>query len=224
MFTRPTGPRMQIRQNEASKIRSLCPVVTSIARLRFDLAALRSAFSDFVSKHPFTEKNQILLNSQNPNHFDPREGLGSLYCAQNNPSGFKEFDFKYFNPSLEGTYFDQIYRSVLSFWPGQVGRIRLMKLPPKTCYSVHVDDGYRLHLPIFTSGQCFLCFPEEGMFHLPANGLAYFTNTLKEHSAMNGSQIDRIHLVFSLSRLNPLSIFDEDRALQAFYEDSLKTF
>ena len=38
----------------------------------------------------------------------------------------------------------------------EVGRIRIMRLKPRTCYSLHVDLTPRVHVPIITNSENFM--------------------------------------------------------------------
>lgn len=77
------------------------------------------------------------------------------------------------------------------------GRVRLMSLPPKTCYSYHVDgkNEWRLHIPFITNEDSFLVMNGE-TWHLPL-GNAYIINTSVKHTAVNCGNTTRIHLVVS---------------------------
>ena len=77
-----------------------------------------------------------------------------------------------------------------------VGRVRLMKSPPKTCLSWHVDDTKRIHYPIVTQEGCFMLIEDE-VKHLTQHTW-WLTNTLVKHTALNASLEDRIHLVATL--------------------------
>lgn len=73
-------------------------------------------------------------------------------------------------------------------------RTRIMKMKPKTCYLWHADKTKRLHIPIITHPHCFLLIDNERI-HIPATGEAYVIDTTKNHTALNCSKIDRIHIV-----------------------------
>ena len=73
-------------------------------------------------------------------------------------------------------------------------RTRVMKMKPKTCYYWHHDKTKRLHIPIVTHEHCFLLL-ENDRLHLPADGTAYEIDTTFNHTALNCSKIDRIHIV-----------------------------
>ena len=73
-------------------------------------------------------------------------------------------------------------------------RTRIMKMKPKTCYYWHHDKTKRLHIPIQTHEHCFLLLDNDRI-HLPADGTAYEVDTTVNHTALNCSKIDRIHIV-----------------------------
>ena len=72
-------------------------------------------------------------------------------------------------------------------------RTRIMKMKPKTCYYWHHDKTKRLHIPIQTHEHCFLLLDNDRI-HLPADGTAYEIDTRLNHTALNCSKIDRIHI------------------------------
>ena len=73
-------------------------------------------------------------------------------------------------------------------------RTRIMKMKPKTCYYWHHDKTKRLHIPIQTHEHCFLLLDNDRI-HPPADGTAYEVDTRLNHTALNCSKIDRIHIV-----------------------------
>lgn len=138
--------------------------------------------------------NQISLTHRpgvSERYFD---GIGSL-----TGTGTKEVEFSEFNGELEGSYLGHVYKTLNGLSPVPIVRMRLMRMLPKTCYSMHVDDSPRIHIPIVSNRQSFLVFQEHGAFHLPADGSTYWVNTMQSHSAMNGDENEaRIHLLFSV--------------------------
>jgi Aspartyl/Asparaginyl beta-hydroxylase len=105
---------------------------------------------------------------------------------------FKEKDFNIINPALKGTYFEH----VLNNMPFKPVRTRIMNLEPKRCYSVHRDDTNRYHLALVTNYHArFIFTKEEKVYHIPADGNLYFVDTIKEHTAINGGNENRIHMV-----------------------------
>lgn len=73
-------------------------------------------------------------------------------------------------------------------------RTRIMKMKPKTCYYWHHDKTKRLHIPVETHEHCFLLLDNDRI-HLPADGTAYEVDTTVNHTALNCSKINRIHIV-----------------------------
>jgi hypothetical protein len=75
-------------------------------------------------------------------------------------------------------------------------RTRIMLSRPKSCYSIHRDYSPRLHLPLVTNDQCYFLFTNpEKMIHMPADGRTYWVDTRNNHTFLNGSLMDRLHLV-----------------------------
>ncbi len=72
-----------------------------------------------------------------------------------------------------------------------------MNLAPKSCYSLHQDPTKRYHLVLKTNPQAFLIFAEAGLFPIPADGRLYQVDTRRPHTAMNGGEENRVHLVFA---------------------------
>lgn len=164
---------------------------------KLDIPFVQAEYEKFILTTPFTEKNQINFTSMSEQEQDPYEGAGSLYSRQEGRSITKESQYKFFIKKFENTFFHALYKQVSEVSPLPIGRVRLMKLKPKTCYSFHRDNSIRYHLAINTNPECYLLFKDSGLFHVPMDGQIYGTNTLLEHTAMNCSDQERIHLVFS---------------------------
>jgi hypothetical protein len=90
-----------------------------------------------------------------------------------------------------GTSFEKLYRDLESRYV--LGRVRIMKMDPKTCLSWHVDTTPRLHYPLQTQEGCLMVIEDEAKF-LPRHAW-HLTNTVKKHTAFNGSTSTRIHIV-----------------------------
>jgi hypothetical protein len=106
----------------------------------------------------------------------------------------KEKDFCVVCDQFKNTVFEDIINMLKSRYT--IGRVRLMKLDPKSCLSWHVDSGFRLHFPIKTQSGCFMIINDEVM-HLPEKTW-WWTDTTKNHTALNASKESRIHLVVSV--------------------------
>jgi hypothetical protein len=81
--------------------------------------------------------------------------------------------------------------------PREIGRIRVMRMKPRTCYSWHRDLTPRVHIPLITSGENFMIIRTESR-HLYTKAI-WWTDTTQNHSAMNCSEINRYHLILEVS-------------------------
>jgi hypothetical protein len=63
--------------------------------------------------------------------------------------------------------------------------------------SFHKDPEPRIHIPIITNPGA-LMIVENFAGHIKANGDAYFVDTRKYHTALNGGSHDRIHMVATI--------------------------
>lgn len=106
----------------------------------------------------------------------------------------KEEDFSKLCNIFIGTQFEKVYQALNEKY--HLGRVRIMKLKSKGCLSWHVDSSRRLHFPLKTQKGCLMIIEDE-MKHIPAQEW-WMTNTLREHTAVNSSKEDRIHLVATI--------------------------
>lgn len=91
-----------------------------------------------------------------------------------------------------GTIFEELYNSIKTKY--NTGRVRLLKSAPRTCMNWHIDPIPRLHYPIQTTAGCLMIIDNE-VYHLPANTWTYTKTDKGYHTALNASDIDRIHIV-----------------------------
>lgn len=126
-------------------------------------------------------------------------GDASWQSGTGKREGEDEAQWDKLHPDLVGTWWE----GFLTSFPFKVYRARLMTMYPRTCYSIHTDMNPRVHIPIVTHRQArFIFTTPPSLRHLPADGSVWWVDTTKEHSAMNGSLIDRIHLVMCLVNTN----------------------
>jgi hypothetical protein len=96
---------------------------------------------------------------------------------------------------FKDTLFEDVYKAIETKY--NVGRIRLLKSTPFTCMNWHIDPIPRLHYPIQTDEGCLMIIEDE-VYHLPKDQWT-FTHTDKgKHTALNASNINRIHLVVDI--------------------------
>jgi hypothetical protein len=108
-----------------------------------------------------------------------------------------EQDFVKYHSALENTYIKQLLES-LNF---PVAHARIMNLPPKTCYTTHVDYYTRYHIPVTTKPlQTYMHFPDKETTVRMYPGKMYWTNTHELHNFINGTFENRIHIIFNDAR------------------------
>jgi Aspartyl/Asparaginyl beta-hydroxylase len=126
---------------------------------------------------------------------------GTLFNKQENFFMAEESDFTEWNQV--GSYTKQCIIEFGQSYQLRFGRIRYMKLLPKTGLSIHADRECRYHLAIQTSPKSLFldCTPEGNTvakgYHIPADGYFYKVDTTKEHTVFNGGWEPRIHLVIT---------------------------
>ncbi|MEM0947219.1 MAG: hypothetical protein AAGK37_07415 [Pseudomonadota bacterium] len=107
-----------------------------------------------------------------------------------------EIAFSEFNPRFRGTYFEEVHNSLSARFP--IGRMRVLSKGEYSCNSWHRDPEPRLHIPIATNpGSLFIV--NHHVTHLPADGSVYFTDTRGYHTALNGGETRRVHIVAALA-------------------------
>ena len=139
---------------------------------------------------PINWKNQLCVTSRTGN--DLLDGVGSI----NDYSDSNERDFNKLNSFFKNTDIERLLSSI-SQSGYSYGRVRLMKLNPKTTYSYHMDTETRLHFALDTNQDNMFIIDDE-VFRIPSDGFGYHMDTTKYHTAINCSNSIRIHLVIDL--------------------------
>jgi len=107
-----------------------------------------------------------------------------------------EIDFSEFNPKFKGTYFEYVHEELCKRFP--IGRTRILSKGLYNCNSWHRDPEPRLHIPLISNpGSLFIV--NHHVTHLPADGSVYFTDTRAYHTALNGGEKPRVHIVAALA-------------------------
>lgn len=107
-----------------------------------------------------------------------------------------EDQFSEFNPQFSGTYFEEVVGELKKRFP--IGRTRILSKGLYNCNSWHRDPEPRLHIPVVTNpGSLFIV--NNHVTHLPADGSVYFTDTRGYHTALNGGDTHRVHIVAALA-------------------------
>jgi len=106
-----------------------------------------------------------------------------------------EFAFTEFVPKLANTYLKDVWDTLREIAP--IGRMRILSKGLYNCNSWHRDPEPRLHIPVISNpGSLFVV--NHHVTHLPADGSVYFTDTRGYHTALNGGESTRVHIVAAL--------------------------
>jgi hypothetical protein len=149
---------------------------------------LRHEILNIVS-HRLDNNNQIILQTLDESVEDWYCGIGKVAKLQN----FVESDYKFIQPSLKGSVIETVIKKYGGY------RTRIMNMLPKSCYSVHSDNSYRIHIPITTNSHSWMVWPKNQYCYSLHEGNAYWTNTKVEHSFFNGAMSSRLHLVMCVT-------------------------
>jgi len=128
------------------------------------------------------------------------DASGSLYDKEKKLFIAKESDFTEINPNI-GQYTKNILATLAEQEHTKFGRIRYMRLLPKTGLSIHADLEMRYHFVLETNRYALFgdASPDLDMaakcYHMPADGHFYKVDTTREHFVFNGGWEPRIHLV-----------------------------
>jgi hypothetical protein len=133
------------------------------------------------------------------------EWLDASGGGKDNQAGKLETEFNVWNKHLPINLIDSItgFAKEHNFTPG---RVRLMRLMPKTGLMMHQDTEQRYHLAITTNIGCFVCTPttvnpsedyQIRGYHIPADGHFYKVDTTVHHFVYNSGNTERVHLVIN---------------------------
>ena len=178
--------------------------------LKFDIDELRAALDECLAREAFKGGMQdqgfaALPLTQRPgqtewteNDLSGRYWLrgDTRYVEEAREDLVPEIDFSEFNPKFKGTYFENVHEELTKRFP--IGRTRVLAKSQYNCNSWHRDPEPRLHIPVTTNpGSLFVV--NHHVTHLPADGSVYFTDTRGYHTALNGGDTSRVHIVAALA-------------------------
>lgn len=178
--------------------------------LSFDIIQLREALEECLKRSDYMGGMQdegfaALPLTQRPGQIEWTENdLSGRYWIRGDDRYIEEpreelvpeIDFSEFNPDFTGTYFEHVHTELARRFP--IGRVRVLSKPLYNCNSWHRDPEPRLHIPIITNpGSLFIV--NHHVTHLPADGSVYFTDTRGYHTALNGGETRRVHIVAALA-------------------------
>lgn len=172
-----------------------------------DYSRMLSEANEIINNVTWNNGNQIGLNRRVNSIEDIwKDAAGSIFDA-NGKRLKHEREFTEWNIN-ENYYIRQQIESLLSVENIKHGRIRIMRLLPKTGLSVHSDYEHRYHYVLSTNSHSFVCQAAYDMntnrsdirtssvcYHLPLSTHWYKINTKEIHWVYNGGSTERIHLV-----------------------------
>lgn len=178
--------------------------------LKFDIDKLRTALDECLERENFMGDMQdegfsALPLTQRPGQTEwTSNDLSGRYWLRSNETYDEEpredlvpeIDFSEFNPKFKGTYFEYVHQELSKRFP--IGRTRVLSKGLYNCNSWHRDPEPRIHVPVVSNpGSLFIV--NHHATHLPADGSAYFTDTRGYHTALNGGESRRVHIVAALA-------------------------
>lgn len=128
------------------------------------------------------------------------DAIGGLYNKQTGECLGRESDFTEINPAVP-EYTKKTLQRLSSDLGVKFGRIRYMRLMPKTGLSIHADDEQRYHFVLDTNPYALFGRYTGGpntvadCYHIPMDGHFYKVDTTQHHFVFNGGWEPRIHLV-----------------------------
>jgi hypothetical protein len=172
---------------------------SDIERVKLDLARV-------LVHQEWGDRNQIGLRYR-PGAHDPwADAIGSLYDRKSNTKLASESEFTEW--SIDDTFYLKGEIESLMEKRGPIGRVRFMRLAPKTGLSVHKDDEVRFHLVLKTNPKAYIALGTNFVaghvseevcqamcYHIPADGRWWRVDTRQVHWVYNGGDEERIHLV-----------------------------
>ena len=98
-------------------------------------------------------------------------------------------------PEFEDTYTEEVFNILRDKW--NIGRLRFLMKPPRSCLSWHRDPERRIHIPLYTNKGCRMII-EDGAYYMRADGTVFITDNTVYHNFFNGGEENRVHLVATL--------------------------
>ena len=168
--------------------------------VHFDIDLIKEAYNTAVHDIGFSGDlvNCISLVHQEDGHADSR---GIFWTMDENYNEIQverpvnEEAYRVFEPLLMDTYFKKVHEILSQHF--KLGRIRILKLNSRASLSYHRDPEARLHIPIITNPAALMIVDKEA-YHMKADGGVYYVDTTKYHTALNGGNEPRVHLVATI--------------------------
>jgi hypothetical protein len=155
---------------------------------------------------PWGDRNQIGLRHRLGAKNIWTDAVGSLYDREKEVKLSTEDEFTEW--SIDDTWYVRGAIERLQEQVGNIGRVRFMRLLPKTGLSVHRDDEVRYHLVLKTNPKAYIARASNFVierhssepvvstcYHIPLDSHWWKVDTREVHWVYNGGDEERIHLV-----------------------------
>lgn len=163
--------------------------IVSKTELQFDIEAGLNIVNSLIEQKLFgPHATQLCITSREGCKNPLYDGVGSRK--------YPEKDYYIVNDIFKNTVFETSLNQI------NHGRVRLMYMEPKTCYSLHRDDTERVHVALTTNPGAYLLVEASQhklwKVHIPVDGCGYRVDTRLPHTAINSGGSHRIHLLINL--------------------------
>jgi hypothetical protein len=166
-----------------------------------DLAITQDALDKILTMTDWGIENQIGLSHRAQPKTDTwKDCIGSLHNRETGVDLANEAEFTELNANIP-KYLKSKLLELAREENFSLGRVRFMRLMPKTGLTVHADTSVRYHLVLKTNPTAYIAHVFHAgnvsglCFHIPADGYFYKVDTTKPHFVYNGGSDPRIHLV-----------------------------
>jgi len=169
--------------------------------LKFDIKRLREAYNTLLKQITFSDGLVHCISLNTPVNDQDEIQRGIFWIRHNDGTEesreevVDESVYTELIPEIKNTYFEEVYNKLSEFFV--LGRLRALSLEPRRSLSYHRDPEPRVHIPIISNPGA-LTMVGNFCTYLPANGSAYWMETTKYHSAMNGGEERRVHIVATI--------------------------
>jgi hypothetical protein len=172
-----------------------------------DLAKVTQELNSILATVGWGQLNQIGLKHR-PGAEDPWfDAAGSLYDKEKKNRLSLETDYSEWSVGPD-SYIRQQIEMLENNHNFKCGRVRIMRLLPRSGLSVHRDEEIRYHLVLKTNHKSYIAHhvvdnnPDRSVlpstavcYHLPMDSTWYEVDTREVHWVYNGGDVERIHLV-----------------------------
>ena len=170
--------------------------------MKDDVELIKNAYETAISDIGFSHGGLNCISLTHPkDKDDPIDNRGIFWTMDLSYNEIQvekfvnEEAYKVFEPLLSKTYLKNIYDVLSEHY--KIGRMRILKLNSRTSLSFHRDPEARLHIPIITNPGA-LMIVENNAYHMRADGSVYYVDTTKYHTALNGGEYERVHIVATI--------------------------